>query len=274
MQSGQFKYKPHIYSFLHIASSQTACVNLFLPILTSPNANEIIKQSGIAPADFDSLDVQSLFRGFQFEYPGGKLLEDNSGVITDSDVAIAYLNKKKEKNLWLIEHKLTETNFTHCGGYKTQSKAMQEKPQYKENCLKYSLEDIIADHSLCYYHAVSGYEYWNVMDGSGKDFFYGAYDKKGGCPFRKGMNQLWRNQLIAMAMEREKEYKQVCLSVVKHPKNTSLNKTIEAYKRLTNNAHKFSAFTSLDLISACEKAAPGLKDWIEWYKKVYWITNE
>lgn len=274
IQRSAFKYKPHIYAFTHIASSQTACVNLFIPILTSGKANEILKESGIAPKDFDHIDSDSLYKGFQFEFGVGELLEDKSGVVTDSDVAIAYINKNKERCLWLIEHKLTETDFTHCGGYKSKSKVHEENPQYKENCKTCSLEEILSDPKLCYYHAVSNYKYWDIMKGGDKEFFKGEYDEKG-CPFRKGMNQLWRNQLLAMALEKQTPnvYKHVCFSVVKHPDNPSLDKTIEDYKKLTNDSPKFSVFTSLDLIRAAEKD-PELKEWIAWYKKVYHIVKD
>ena len=90
------------------------------------------------------------------------------------------------------------------------------------------------------------------------------------------MNQLWRNQLLAMALEKNSEkygYKHVCFSVVKHPDNPSLDKSIEKYKELTNNSSKFSVFTSLDLIRAAQDVAD-LKDWINWYKGVYCIANE
>ena len=276
IQESECKYKPHIYSFMHIASSQTACVNLFIPILTNANADEILRKSGIAPKDFGHIDRDSLYKGFQFEFGVGDLLEKNSGIITDADVAIAYINKNKERCLWLVEHKLTEKDFTHCGGYKSDSKVMIDNPKYKKKCTECSMDKILDDPSLCYYHAVSKYKYWNIMkDCGGKEFFRGEY-KGDGCPFRLGMNQLWRNQLLAMALEKNSEkygYKHVCFSVVKHPDNPSLDKSIEKYKELTNNSSKFSVFTSLDLIRAAQDVAD-LKDWINWYKGVYCIANE
>lgn len=277
IQKSDFKYKPHIYSFKHIASSQTACVNLFIPILTNANADEILRKSGIAPKDFDRIARRnSRYEGFHFEFGVGDLLEDNSGVITDADVSIAYLNKNGEKCLWLIEHKLTEKDFTHCGGYKSNSTVMKDNLEYKENCTQCSMAEILANPDLCYYHAVSKYKYWEIMNEyGGKEFFSGKYDDDG-CPFRLGMNQLWRNQLLALALENKPNpygYKHVCFSVVKHPDNPSLDKSIEKYKKLTNNSPKFSVFTSLDLIRAAQDFVD-LKDWISWYKRVYHIMNE
>jgi len=199
-------------------------------------------------------------------------------VVTDVDVAIAYLNKSGEKCLWLIEHKLTEKDFTHCGGYKSDSKVMMENPKYRENCRNCKMEDILKEPNRCYYHDVSKYKYWDIMNlNGGKDFFERECDSKG-CPFRLGMNQLWRNQLIALALEKESEsnpdgYKHVYFSVVKHPDNPSLDRSIDNYKKLTKNSPKFSVFTSLDLIRAA-KEDPKLKRWIKWYKEVYCIKNE
>ena len=273
IQQSSFKYKPHIYAFKHIASSQTACVNLFIPILTSDKVNEILKESCIAPKDFDHIDKKSLYKGFQFEFGIGDLLENKSGVVTDSDVAIAYVNINGENCLWIIEHKLTETDFTHCGGYKSKSEVHENNPEYKKNCKKCTLEEILNNPNLCYYHAVSKYKYWDIMKAGGKDFFKGEYDKNDGCPFRDGMNQLWRNQLLAMSLEKQNKYKHVYFSVVKHPDNPSLDKSIKKYKKLTNNNPQFSVFNSLDLLRAAE-IDPQLKEWIEWYKKVYCVKND
>ena len=41
IQKGKFKYKPHIFANKHVASSQTACVNLFVPIMESESVNDM-----------------------------------------------------------------------------------------------------------------------------------------------------------------------------------------------------------------------------------------
>ena len=86
------------------------------------------------------------------------------------------------------------------------------------------------------------------------------------------MNQLWRNQLLALSIEQDEHqpYKHVTFSVVRHPDNISLNKTLAAYQELINDNSGFSVFTSADVISA----ASTLKDtqldqWIAWYKALY-----
>ena len=131
---------------------------------------------------------------------------------TDSDVAIAYYNTDDELCLWLIEHKLTEQGFTACGGYKSKGNDEEGKAQ----CRSCSMEDILNNPDICYYHRGCKYNYWNIMKDGGAEFYVKAYEGKG-CPFRGGMNQLWRNQLLAMALEKEGTYKKVYFSVVHHP---------------------------------------------------------
>ena len=86
------------------------------------------------------------------------------------------------------------------------------------------------------------------------------------------MNQLWRNQLLALSLEdkNEQPYRQVYFSVVRHPKNTSLEETINDYKNLVGNNEKFSTFTSADVIDAARTLTdPELHSWITWYKDLY-----
>ena len=97
-------------------------------------------------------------------------------------------------------------------------------------------------------------------------FFSGKYNGVG-CPFRGGMNQLWRNQMLALELERYGAYTDVYFSVVTHPENTFLDKTMEEYRKLTNHTSKFFSFKSNALVDAAEAY---LRDWTEWYKKVYY----
>ena len=100
-----------------------------------------------------------------------------------------------------------------------------------------------------------------------KQFYSGQFDKEG-CPFRGGMNQLWRNQMMAFELERIGLFKDVYFSVVSHPENTFLDKTMEEYRQLINNSNKFSDFKSKSLVDAAIEFLP---DWTDWYKRVYMI---
>lgn len=267
IQESKFAYKPHIAASVHVASSQTACINLFAPILESEYADWILKESGVAPKGFDHIDRKQLRKGYCFEYwesslEGSKgLLGDHSPHAgTDSDVAIAFRNQSNELCLWLIEHKLTEQEYTTCGGYR--SKGISESE--KENCTSCGIKELLENHDKCYYHKHCGYYYWRIMEKQ-YSFFCGKYEGVG-CPFRGGMNQLWRNQMLALELENRGEFTEVYFSVVSHPDNCFLEKTMKEYRRLTNNSPKFYAFKSNTLV---DKAVAYLPDWSSWYKKVY-----
>lgn len=266
IQKSKFAYKPHRFAS-HVASSQTACLNLFVQILESEHADQILIQSGVAPEGFDRIDRDQLRNGYCFEYwessiagPKGLLGDHSRAAGTDSDVAIAYRDKDNKLCLWLIEHKLTERDFTTCGGYRSDNISLSEK----EFCTSCGIKDLMKDHDKCYYHKHCHYLYWDIMD-KHASFFSGKYEGKG-CPFRGGMNQLWRNQMLALELEENKRFEEVYFSVVTHPENTFLDKRMNQYRDLINHFPKFFAFKSTDLLNA---AASYLPDWTKWYRRVY-----
>ena len=95
----KFYFKLHLH-FNHMASSQAANANLFLPVLLHPRANEVLRQ--IKQDDFCELATGELDRGFQIEFwglrTGSGLLGDHTQLYgTDSDIAIAYLSANLAK---------------------------------------------------------------------------------------------------------------------------------------------------------------------------------
>ena len=263
----KYPFKLHIH-FNHMASSQAANVNLFLPILLSPKANDILK---LLKPDFKKLAITELYKGFRIEFWDGNsnkekglLADHNARSGTDSDIAIAYYNHNNELCLWLIEHKLTEREFTECGGFTSKG-----RDKSKHLCEK-SFSDIVNNKNLCYYHDVRKTNYWNITEAH-KSFFVNHKEIKG-CPFKKGMNQLWRNQLLGFAVEDDKNnaFKNVYFSVVHHPDNHSLDNSINEYKKLINQNPKFSSFTSKDVIEKIEVVKDkDITTWIKWYRGLY-----
>ncbi len=264
----KFHFKLHKH-FNHMASSQAANVNLFLPVLLNPKVNEVLRK---IREDFCKLASNELYKGFRIEYWDGNsdeetgLLNDhNARSGTDSDIAIAYYNHDNELCLWLIEHKLTEKEFTECGGYKSKG-----RNKNKHLCGK-PFNDILKNKNLCYYHVVRKFKYWDITD-TNKSFFVNAGNYSE-CPFRGGMNQLWRNQLLGLAIENNNQpYKHVYFSVVKHPGNKSLDDSINEYMALINNNPKFSVFDSTAVLNAAQSVNDtALDKWIKWYKGLYII---
>ncbi len=257
-----FRFHKH---FNHMASSQAANINLFLPILKSPFAAEILRS--VKP-DIDRIATEYLDNGWQIEYcdgfgKAGVLGDKSTQAGTDADIAISYYNHDDELCLWLIEHKLTEAEFTTCGGAKSKGRTGLHRCDS-------SFGSIIDNKNLCYYHSGSGYNYWNLTD-QNRSLFTGA-DNFQTCPFKGGMNQLWRNLLLALGVEQSESqpYKHASFSVVHHPENQFLNPSITAFKYLIGNSGRFSSFYSEKLILATESTGDTeLLRWTNWYRKLY-----
>jgi hypothetical protein len=265
-----FRIHQHFY---HMASSQAANINLFLPILHHPAVNSIL---GAIKTDFASLATDCLDNGYCIEFWGKNfdpvsIGPDNKGLLgdkskmagTDSDIAIAYRNLQGELCLWLIEHKLTEKEFTECGGYKSKGR------QARHDCSK-SFTQLLEAPQSCYYKDVRKFKYWEITDANRA--FFANHSPHASCPFRGGMNQLWRNQLLALSIEQESSqpYKHVHFSVVRHLDNHHLDNTLAAYKELVADKAKFSVFTSADFLSAAKQQCDtGLDKWIAWYNGLY-----
>jgi hypothetical protein len=261
-----FKFHEH---FNHMASSQAANINLFLPLLLHSNANDIFRR--LKP-DLKTIATNELYKGFRVEYWDGNsnsekgLLKDHSAISgTDADIAIAYINHADELCLWLIEHKLTEKEFTTCGGAKSKGK------KTFHDCTK-SFGEILNNKDYCYYHSGKNYEYWNVT-AENQTFFSGVKEFDT-CPFRDGINQLWRNQLLGLAIEKQGKFKNVSFSVVKHPGNFALDTSLEKYKILIGNSSKLSAFNTNEIVSsALALNEPSLKEWAAWYTDLYQVNE-
>ena len=259
----KFPFRMHTF-FNHVASSQAANINLFLPILKSNKADEIFRN---IKKDFDRVARNELDNGFRIEYwdePSGNLNDKTEVSGTDSDIAIAYYNKDDELCLWLIEHKLAEAEFTECGGFKSNGR----NPLLHDCTMCFS--DILKKKDFCYYHKVRKFKYWDFTE-SNKSFFVN-HSQFPECPFKGGMNQLWRNQVLGLSIESDHRlpYKHVYFSVVRHPDNIHLTKTINNYKSLVDYNDKFSEHTSMEFIDAAQSLNDStLKKWINWYKELY-----
>lgn len=274
-----FRFHEH---FNHMASSQAACVNLFLPLLVSGAEGEEVLRA--ANPDLARVDREHLDEGFCLEYWGARagekpgegervgLLKDKTvGTGTDCDIAIAYRDHDDRPCLWMIEHKLTEPEFTTCGAYTSDGRKKARKADPSAYDCGKSLPEIIADKDTCYYHKspTCGFDYWNLTD-TFQSFFPNHAAFKG-CPFRGGMNQLWRNQLLALAIEQRKDpFEKVTFSVVKHPRNRALDATLADYRRLIGDTDRFFHFDSSVLVDATVgQGHADLMRWAEWYRGLY-----
>lgn len=268
MQRSNFAYKLHKFAY-HAVSSQTACINLFMPLLLSKDVDRILPMIPGCPSNFSKIARDKLFHGFCFEYWGqdikqgaGVLNDHSQSAGTDADVAIAYYNIEGKLCLWLIEHKLSEKEFTICGAYKSKAN------KFKTNCTQYNLISITKEPQKCYYHMI-GYKYWDTLKRN-LDIFKGSIGIEG-CPFKDGLNQLWRNQILALALQETGIYSMVTFSVCHHAKSTMLDKSINKYKALICGNRMFSCFTNYDVLNIVYKLNHDLQEWMQWYKDVYYF---
>lgn len=264
----RFPFRQHKFVG-HMASSQAACLNLFVPLMQDPAiAAEVLRN--VRP-DLDSIATDKLDRGFRIEFwaddgSGKGLLGDHSNAAgTDADVAIAYRDASGRLKLWLIEHKLSEPDFTACGGAVSEGRGADHICQPSSS--------VYDDPERCYYQSGCGYKYWAITRAHPEVFPAEALRGEGPCPFKRGMNQLWRNTLQALAIENEGEYEKVHFSVTHHPKNTApnLHRAMEAFQVLLGDKDRFSVFTPDQLLTSPALArSSDLTTWAKWYQNLYW----
>jgi hypothetical protein len=218
-----------------------------------------------------SIATEELDHGFRIEFwdePANMLGDHNKSTGTDADFAIAYRNHTGQLCLWLIEHKLTEAEFTTCGGAKS-------KGRKTGNYSCDSTAGIIQNPSLCHYHGKCHYNYWPITLANESTFPREKLVLHAECPFKGGMNQLWRNTLLALAIETASKgpyakYHQVYFSVCHHPKNDALNGSMTAYRAFLGDQDRFSSFTSVPLVTAAHKSDNStIRQWADWYNELY-----
>lgn len=280
MQQSDYGYTFHNYAY-HVASSQTACVNFFFPLLMHDAANDLLRP--LAPEGFDHIDRTMLYHGFQFEYGAVKEYAGREGILgdcwhgtgTDADLVVAYRDAEGHSCLWMLEFKLTEERFTKCGA------ASSAYNKTKHLCRSNGMAELTAHPDRCHYHSYCHFRYWEIMQRHA-DFFQGTCDADG-CPFSGGINQLWRNQLLAFAIEDAGYFHRVDCAVVLHPGNTKLLPVLADYERLIGHhdgtassasRRRFSRFTYLDFLHhpliGCDA---GLSAWRQWMQQVYAIRS-
>ncbi len=110
------------------------------------------------------------------------------GIGTDSDIALFYEYENNKKGILLVEYKFIEAEFSICTSFK-------KKKRIREICNSENFfKEMVVDKSnLCGYNK---YYNWNltmkstVINGERIKYI-------NACPFRFGLNQLWRNMLLA-----------------------------------------------------------------------------
>lgn len=111
---------------------------------------------------------------------------------TDADVAVFYTYEENKKGILLIEFKFIEAEFSVCSSYKKKDikGICNTAAYYQQMVINKKTDD--RNNPLCGYLK---YENWQLTQKSA------AVDNEkaaaAACPFRFGLNQLWRNMLLA-----------------------------------------------------------------------------
>lgn len=191
------------------ASSQAYCFNLIIYLQQHPAladklfSNLFDKQVRVQhlEPEFTSNLCDNIIG---FERTGDESIGDqnlNLGSGTDADIAVFYSYNNDKKGVLLIEFKFIEEEFSVCSSY-------ADKKQIKSTCNSENyFADLIAnkktDEAKNYLCGYNRYFNWQltakskVIDGE-------KIKSMPACPFRFGLNQLWRNMILAeqVAMSR------------------------------------------------------------------------
>jgi hypothetical protein len=178
------------------AASQPYCFNLFLYLnhkklimdhLFSDLLNKSIKVQHVEPEFTPNLcDNVVGFPRASDESLGDQDLQ--KGIGTDADVAIFYTYDINKKGVLLIEFKFIESEFSVCSSF-----ANKEKIHNTCNSVLYYSDYVESKNHLCGYNK---YFNWDLTKRS-KVFDNQKLREATACPFRFGLNQLWRNMLLA-----------------------------------------------------------------------------
>jgi len=264
--------KRHVY-FDHLNSSQAACFNLFVPLgLDKELSNMVLKE--LIPEFNELLKIK-----FEYSDPKDYLNErkgktgNNKNIGTDSDVAIFYLNSEGEKCLCLLEHKLSEKEFTNCNAIKSKNNHKKDK------C--YNFNEIWSNPDNCYYQSGKNYKYWELS--KDQNSFFDTHSLsvlEGICPFKSSLQQLWRNMLMAQAIENDQENEiiKAYFGVVYHGENEKLYNLREyadfkrsdlAFSAILKRKEKFFTITIQDIITKIKEASNPLVYWVNEYEDKY-----
>ena len=183
------------------AASQPYCFNLFVHLSQNPGLADALF-SELLSTKVEIAHIEPEFTPNKLKELSGfeQVLEDESigdqseFAGTDADVAIFYKYGNSQKGVLLIEFKFIEPEFSVCSSYKKkiEAKPICDNPEFFDTLIAKVKTDSKGN-PLCGY---TKYQNWNltststVIDGE-------KVRQSAQCPFRFGLNQLWRNMLLA-----------------------------------------------------------------------------
>lgn len=250
----------------HLLSSQAFAFNLFLPFRVG--SKEALSQR-ISSLVGEELTIE----GVLFEWvPPGHLLGEIDGdrpgpgePATAVDVMLWCRLPGGSRAAVLVEMKLTEPRFTHCGGRKSNGN------QRKDVCRSAQL--FFDDPNACYLRRPvrkwRDRRYWEIFTrsyGSLKNAFPNA-NLEGECPFAFDMQQPMRNLAIAQAMVQEGMAEKAWYILCAHDSNPDIAGHWQAWQHLLGGTTKAHFLPASEVVAAGEES--GLADWASYMGERY-----
>ena len=130
-----------------------------------------------------------------FDRTKDESIGDQKGKIgTDSDIAVFYSYDNNKKGVLLIEFKFIESEFSTCTSYseKEKIKSICDSDNYYTDLVNPIMEGQ-SEKTACGYTQYKNWQLTNEASG----FDTQKIKRLCACPFRFGLNQLWRNMLLS-----------------------------------------------------------------------------
>jgi hypothetical protein len=191
------------------ASSQAYCFNLFLYLNENKElANRLFSDLLDKPVKIAHIELEFTpnhmqaapfsenlsIKDIYTELPDESIGDQSTFGGTDADVAVFYRYEGSKKGVLLIEFKFIEAEFSVCSSYKnkTEVRGLCNSPDFYRELVEQQRKDI-RDQPLCGY---TRYQNWPLTAQSVM-LDIDKLKQLNECPFRYGLNQLWRNMLLA-----------------------------------------------------------------------------
>lgn len=241
----------------NMVASQPCCFNLFAPLWRDRQLTDRLFSALLdRPVQVQHLEIEftpNTWVGLPgFERHADESIGDQSERAgTDADVAVFYTDGNGRRGVVLIEFKYIEAEFSTCGSYRSPSKG----PRIRAGCDAADwYAQRIAPHLAhkpkqpdCGYLK---YANWDLLERSSV-LDAAAVKALPGCPFKGGMNQIWRNLLLAERVAEARRLDEFHFWVLSPVQNTYLWQEAEGdvleriHGILTPQGH--AAFRKLEL---------------------------
>ena len=252
----------------HILSSQAFTFNLFLPFREgnkeslSKRISELVgARVTIDKVNFEWVPPGGLLGELVGEWPVGD--EPATGV----DVALWGRLENGRRTVVLIEVKLTEEGFTHCGGRTSRGNHRRDVCD--------SASRFLDDPAACYlrrpWRKQRDRRYWDIFArsfGSVKAAFPHA-DISGPCPFANDMQQPMRNFAIARVLEQEDIVERAWFALCAHDANTNIAERWKTWTHLLPDTSMAPFLPASEIVRVGE--VEGLNDWATYMRSRYQV---